>query len=79
MSPDLNFQVIPMAEVPFHGSAAKDRHAKPLVLVGDDGRVIADTLSIILSKNGLSVLTAYDGESALELTTAAPPDLLLRT
>ena len=77
MSPDLNFQVIPLAEVPFNGSAPKNGHAKPVVLVVDDERVIADTLSIILSKNGFSVLTAYDGESALELTGAVPPDLLL--
>jgi len=77
MSPDLRFQIIPLADVPFNAPALKKGRARPVVLVVDDERVIADTLSIILSKNGFSVLTAYDGESALELTNAVPPDLLL--
>jgi CheY-like chemotaxis protein len=77
MSPDLRFQVIPLAEVPFNAPSPRNSRAKPVVLVVDDERVIADTLSIILSKNGFSVLTAYDGKSALELASVAPPDLLL--
>ena len=40
---------------------------QPVVLIVDDERVIADTLSIILSRSGFSTMTAYDGESALEL------------
>jgi len=77
MSPDLTFKVVPLSEVP--GDAffpAMERH-QPMVLVVDDERVIADTLSVILTRSGFSVMTAYDGESALELAAAIPPDLLL--
>jgi DNA-binding NtrC family response regulator len=48
-----------------------------VVLIVDDERVIADTLSIILSRSGFSTMTAYDGESALELARAVYPDLLI--
>lgn len=47
------------------------------VLVVDDERIIADTLSVILSKNNYEVMTAYDGISALELARAYPPTLLI--
>jgi DNA-binding NtrC family response regulator len=50
---------------------------QPVVFIVDDERVIADTLSIILSKSGFSTMTAYDGESALELARAVHPDLLI--
>jgi DNA-binding response OmpR family regulator len=78
MSPDLNFEVIPLAEVPLAAvpiPQADKQH--PVVLVVDDERVIADTLSVILSRSGFAVLTAYDGERALELAAAVTPDLLL--
>jgi DNA-binding NtrC family response regulator len=75
MSPELSFEVVPMAEVP----PAKTVHGmrKRLVLVVDDERVIADTLSVILTRSGFSVITAYEAESALELAAARKPDLLL--
>src|SRR5260370_11238180 len=50
---------------------------QPVVLIVDDEPVIADTLSIILSKSGFSTMTAYDGKSALELARAVHPDLLI--
>lgn len=49
----------------------------PVVLVVDDEQVIADTLSMILEKNGFVALTAYDGVSALEIATKIPPKLLI--
>jgi CheY-like chemotaxis protein len=75
MSPELNFQVIPLHEVP--PADPMNQHNPPLVLIVDDERVIADTLSVILSKCGFAVITAYDGRSALELASVIPPDLLL--
>jgi len=45
--------------------------------VVDDERVIADTLSVILSRSGFSVQTAYNAEGALELARMVPPQLLL--
>ena len=50
---------------------------QPVVLIVDDERVIADTLSIILSRSGFSTMTAYDGESALEHDRTVHPDVLI--
>jgi DNA-binding response OmpR family regulator len=75
MSPEPTFLVVPLGEVPL--SDPTDQHDPPVVLVVDDERVIADTLSTILSKNGFAPLTAYDAKSALELAATIPPDLLI--
>lgn len=78
MSPDLNFEVIPLAEVPFAAAPVLEvEKQRPMVLVVDDERVIADTLSVILSRSGFSVMTAYDGETALARAGEVTPDLLL--
>ena len=76
MSPKLGFDVVSLLKVPkedvieVHGS-------QPVVLVVDDEKVIADTLSIILKKSGFSTLTAYDGSTALRLANEFKPDLLI--
>jgi CheY-like chemotaxis protein len=77
MSPDLNFKVVPLSEVPCDAFIPATEKLRPMVLVVDDERIIADTLSVILTRSGFSVMTAYDGESALELAAAITPDLLL--
>lgn len=77
MSPRLNFEVISRSELPASRSVPNEEAPRPVVLVVDDEHVIADTLSIILKQSGFSVVTAYDGESALELATVVPPQLLL--
>jgi CheY-like chemotaxis protein len=50
---------------------------RPVVLVVDDETVIAETFSTILRKSGYSVVTAYDGEAALEAALDAPPGLII--
>jgi DNA-binding response OmpR family regulator len=78
MSPNLNFEVIPLAEVPLAVTPTPQAEKqRPVVLVVDDERVIADTLSVILSRSGFSVMTAYDGETALARAGEVTPDLLL--
>jgi DNA-binding response OmpR family regulator len=78
MSPQLNFEVIPLEEVPAPMKlAAVLPKSKRVVLVVDDEKVIADTLSVILSRSGFEVVTAYDGESAIELAATSNPNLLL--
>jgi CheY-like chemotaxis protein len=77
MSPWLNIEVISLKQVPVDRTLPNSAEIRPVVLVVDDERVIADTLSIILTKNGFAVLTAYSAESALELVEVVPPDLLL--
>jgi two-component system, OmpR family, phosphate regulon sensor histidine kinase PhoR len=47
------------------------------VLVVDDEKVIRDGCSRLLSREGYSVLTAANGQEALELLTTEPVDLML--
>jgi DNA-binding response OmpR family regulator len=75
MSPELNFQVVPLAEVPSYKPIVQ--REPPVVFIVDDERVIADTLSVILTKSGFAVMTAYDGETALEFARLIPPELLI--
>jgi DNA-binding response OmpR family regulator len=78
MSPNLSFEVIPLDQVPPVASLGPAiPRQKRVVLVADDERVIADTLSVILTRNGFAVATAYDGETAFELAQSVNPDLLL--
>lgn len=77
MSPNLNIEVISLDQVPMNDSIPSELEQRPVILVVDDERVIADTLSIILTKNGFSVVTAYSAEAALELAEVVPPELLL--
>jgi CheY-like chemotaxis protein len=77
MSYPLNFEVISLDEVPWNDSMSFPSQRESVVLVVDDERIIADTLSLILSNSGYTVLTAYDGKTALELARAIPPALLI--
>jgi CheY-like chemotaxis protein len=51
--------------------------AKPRVLVVDDERVIADTLSMILSQSGFEARAVYSGERAVELASEWQPEMLI--
>jgi CheY-like chemotaxis protein len=50
---------------------------KPKVLVADDERVIADTLTMILNQSGFEARAVYSGETALELAPIFQPDMLI--
>ena len=50
---------------------------KPKVLVADDERVIADTLSIILNQQGFDATAVYSGEKAVETAKTLKPDMLI--
>jgi len=47
------------------------------IVVVDDERRIADTLALILQRNGYQTAAAYDGPSALALCVEFQPDLVL--
>jgi CheY-like chemotaxis protein len=75
MSPKIKYDIVPVAEVPIDDATSSPK--LPVVLVVDDERVIADTLSIILGKSGFTTMTAYDGTEALKLASAVSPDLII--
>jgi CheY-like chemotaxis protein len=72
----LNFETVPISELRSR-NLIPDRSFRPLVLVVDDETVIADTLSMILNQSGYTCIAAYDGESALQVVRATPPQLLI--
>ncbi len=50
---------------------------KPKVLVVDDERMIADTLVIILNRNGFEATAAYSGETAVDLAQSLQPEMII--
>jgi DNA-binding response OmpR family regulator len=47
------------------------------ILVVDDDRKIVDLVSLYLKRDGYSVLTAYDGQEALDVARRKQPDLIV--
>src|ERR1700692_4407166 len=77
MSLGLSIEVIPIIEIPADTRALPYDPQRPVILVVDDERLIADTLTAVLRQNGFGAMAAYDGPSALQLTTVTPPQLLI--
>lgn len=50
---------------------------RPRVLVADDERVMAETLTIILRKKGFDAAAVYDGVEAIGKTRIWKPDLFV--
>lgn len=79
MASEFKFSVVPLSEAIKKDGNMNIQATKgqPLVMVVDDEKIIADTLSIILSKSGFSTVTAYDGCSALEIAIKVKPQLVI--
>ncbi|NYF91915.1 response regulator [Tunturiibacter empetritectus] len=77
MTAKIKFEVVPLTVVPNEDAISISERTKPVILIVDDEHIIADTLSIILSRSGFSTLTAYDGAAALELARTFNPQLLI--
>lgn len=58
-------------------SSLNGQPTKPRVLVVDDERVIADTLSIILNQNGFEASAVYSGTSAVDRAREMKPELVI--
>ena len=77
MADKLNVQIVPLAEVPMIDEVDLSPKHRPTIMVVDDEKVIADTLSMILSKSGFDTVTAYDGATALQMAQELAPDLVI--
>jgi DNA-binding response OmpR family regulator len=51
--------------------------AKCKVLVADDMKDIVETVSFLLSQQGYEVVTAFDGEEALQIARTEEPDVMV--
>ncbi|MGC2403647.1 MAG: response regulator [Acidobacteriaceae bacterium] len=58
-------------------TAMEARSATPTILVVDDERLIADTISEILVQHGFAAFKAYSGEEGLRLSQALRPEIVL--
>jgi DNA-binding response OmpR family regulator len=72
MSPN---EVVSIAEAMQAARAENSR--RPIVLIVDDEKIIADTLGAIFNNSGFTAFAAYDAKSALELAAVASPELLI--
>jgi len=77
MSPKFSFPVVPLTEVAKQDVVVLPIKDAPVVLIVDDERIIADTLSIILTRAGFVTMTAYNGASALRMANQISPALLI--
>jgi CheY-like chemotaxis protein len=77
MSPKFSFPVVPLEEVAKEDIVVLPAKEPPVVLIVDDEKVIADTLSIILTHAGFITMTAYDGATALRIANEITPALLI--
>ncbi|HWZ01267.1 MAG TPA: response regulator [Edaphobacter sp.] len=77
MSPKFSFPVVPLEEVAKEDIVVLPVKDAPVILIVDDEKVIADTLSIILTHAGFITVTAYNGETALRIANAITPALLI--
>lgn len=76
MSGKMHFETIPLAKIRLLTRDVADER-RTVVLIVDDEKVIADTLTAILTRSGYVALAAYDGESALEQARITSPDMLI--
>ena len=53
------------------------RTGKPVALVIDDERLIADTICRILNRSGFDALAAYSGKAAIEQAAERCPDIVI--
>jgi DNA-binding NtrC family response regulator len=77
MNGTMRFPTMPVEAKSKMESNHQADQSPPVVLVVDDERVIADTLTVILGKSGLSARAAYSATSALEIAKLVPPQLLI--
>jgi len=77
METGTSFPVVPVGQVPRTAKSSNGGRNRPVVLVVDDERVIADTLAAILTQCGFAAMTAYDGPAALEMAALVPPELVI--
>jgi len=63
--------------LPVESNSPQEQSDLPRILVVDDERRIADTVSEILRLAGFHVVSAYDGWKALEIAIRFQPDYLL--
>ncbi len=76
MGPEIEIEVVPLAEVPMEELSWPVRDV-PTVLVVDDELLVCETVAAVLATSGLRVFKADNATAALEIVRRGSPDLLL--
>lgn len=71
------FSTVPLRDLFSKGLAPDTTPFRPVALVVDDEKVIADTLVAILNNFGFAATSAYDGQSAYEQAMLVPPAMMI--
>src|ERR1700752_4711864 len=77
MKRTVHSQIVPLKDVPQDDSEEREGTRGIDVLVVDDEQIIADTLAMILAKNGYRTMAAYEGNGALEVARLNRPALVI--
>ena len=59
------------------GETAKQQRDDPTILVVDDNKEVLELLILLLSKHGLSVISASRGNECLDIVKSRPVDLVI--
>jgi len=70
-------ETVSLAELAARGIKPANGENQALVVVVDDEPGVADTIVAILEKSGFCAIASYRAETALELVTVVPPDLMI--
>ncbi len=73
----LSVETVAVAELRNIGLQPDRLAPRPVALVVDDERMIADTLVAILRLHDFAAFAAYDAAGALEFASLIPPDVLV--
>jgi two-component system alkaline phosphatase synthesis response regulator PhoP len=65
------------SEAPRNAESAAARKGKRRILVVDDEKDLVDLITYNLGRNGFEVLTAYNGNEALDVAQRETPDLIV--
>ncbi len=77
MTSPTRFETVPLSELKTRRLKMEPDEHRPVVLVVDDEQLIAETLVSILNSAGFAAMAAFDGESALDLASEIPPEVLI--
>ncbi len=71
------FETVRLSEVPGKGLRPENKSSTPYLLIVDDDHAIANNFALILQNAGYAVAVAHDGESAIKIAEAKPPEIVI--
>ncbi len=77
MTSPTQFETVPLSELKTRRLNLESDEHRPVVLVVDDEELIAETLVSILNSAGFAAMAAFNAESALDLASEIPPEVLI--